>query len=371
MSKIDLHIISFDIPYPANYGGVIDVFYKLKTLHELGYKISLHCFEYGRARAEELKMYCSQINYYDRSMGLTNQLSAMPFIVKSRKNPKLIDNLLKDTAPILFEGLHTCAYLQDERINSRKKIVRMHNVEHKYYSGLKLAELNPLKRVYFQLESNKLKNYESILNSANSVLCISQSDLNYYSKIVPYAALLKPFVENQGEIPSVKLQDYCLYHGNLEVAENQNSLRFLMDVFKGSTIKLIVAGKNPSKVIKKEIQISSNIELIENPNNEKLIELIAQAKVSCLPTFQSTGIKLKLINSLINGNVVVVNNQMVEGTELGKYCLKANTKSEWRKTLVDVFSKNIDLLSIQERRVEVSKMFDNKENIKPLLVLLA
>ena len=25
-SDIHLHIVSFDIPYPANYGGVIDVF---------------------------------------------------------------------------------------------------------------------------------------------------------------------------------------------------------------------------------------------------------------------------------------------------------------------------------------------------------
>ena len=34
-----LHIISFDVPYPANYGGVIDVFYKLKALHAEGIKI--------------------------------------------------------------------------------------------------------------------------------------------------------------------------------------------------------------------------------------------------------------------------------------------------------------------------------------------
>ena len=31
-----LHIISFDIPWPPNYGGVIDVFYKIKTLSEAG-----------------------------------------------------------------------------------------------------------------------------------------------------------------------------------------------------------------------------------------------------------------------------------------------------------------------------------------------
>ena len=41
-----LHIISFDIPYPPNYGGVIDVYYKIRTLHKLGIKIHLHCFEY-------------------------------------------------------------------------------------------------------------------------------------------------------------------------------------------------------------------------------------------------------------------------------------------------------------------------------------
>ena len=48
-----LHIVSFDIPYPPNYGGVIDVYYKLKALHRKGVKIILHCFEYpGRARSE-------------------------------------------------------------------------------------------------------------------------------------------------------------------------------------------------------------------------------------------------------------------------------------------------------------------------------
>ena len=41
-----LHVISFDVPVPANYGGVIDVYYKLKALHLQGVKIHLHCFEY-------------------------------------------------------------------------------------------------------------------------------------------------------------------------------------------------------------------------------------------------------------------------------------------------------------------------------------
>ena len=31
-----LHVIAFDVPYPANYGGVIDVFYRVKALSEAG-----------------------------------------------------------------------------------------------------------------------------------------------------------------------------------------------------------------------------------------------------------------------------------------------------------------------------------------------
>ena len=43
-----LHIVSFDVPWPANYGGVIDVFYKVKALSAKGIRIHLHAFEYGR-----------------------------------------------------------------------------------------------------------------------------------------------------------------------------------------------------------------------------------------------------------------------------------------------------------------------------------
>ena len=46
--KRELHIVSFDIPLPANYGGVIDVFYKIKTssLSLLQPKIRLYKVQY-------------------------------------------------------------------------------------------------------------------------------------------------------------------------------------------------------------------------------------------------------------------------------------------------------------------------------------
>lgn len=38
-----LNIICFDVPFPADYGGAIEEFYKIKSLHAAGVKIYLHC----------------------------------------------------------------------------------------------------------------------------------------------------------------------------------------------------------------------------------------------------------------------------------------------------------------------------------------
>ncbi len=82
-----LHIISFDIPYPPNYGGVIDVYYKIRTLYKLGIKIHLHCFEYpGRDRSPELNSFCEEVFYYPRKTGLRSAFSLAPYIVSSRKS---------------------------------------------------------------------------------------------------------------------------------------------------------------------------------------------------------------------------------------------------------------------------------------------
>jgi hypothetical protein len=53
-----INIVAFDVPFPANYGGVIDVFHKIKTFNQLGVKVHLHCFEYGRGNQPELEQYC-------------------------------------------------------------------------------------------------------------------------------------------------------------------------------------------------------------------------------------------------------------------------------------------------------------------------
>ena len=129
----ELHIISFEIPYPPDYGGVVDVFYKIKALSVLGVKIHLHCFQYGRKEQPVLEKYCFKVYYYPRKTTKLKFFSRLPYIVASRESEELMSNLLKDKHPILMEGLHSTLYIKDERLKGRKIIVRSHNIEHNYY----------------------------------------------------------------------------------------------------------------------------------------------------------------------------------------------------------------------------------------------
>ena len=124
------------MPYPPNYGGVIDVYYKIKSLHQLGCEIILHCFDYGRGQQSELEKYCKQIFYYPRHKSIFKFLNSLPYIVSTRNDSELLKNLKQNNYPILFEGLHSCFFLNHNDLQDRFKVVRTHNIEHDYYLSL-------------------------------------------------------------------------------------------------------------------------------------------------------------------------------------------------------------------------------------------
>tara|TARA_Y100000780_G_C13417375_1_gene314344 strand:- start:44 stop:391 length:348 start_codon:yes stop_codon:yes gene_type:complete len=106
-SDPELNIVSFDVPCPPDYGGAIDIYYKLETLNDLGIKIYLHCFQYGRSDSKRLEEICVETFYYPRKRNFIPLFSQKPYIVETRFSSELLENLLKNDAPILFEGLHS------------------------------------------------------------------------------------------------------------------------------------------------------------------------------------------------------------------------------------------------------------------------
>lgn len=368
-----LHIVSFDIPYPANYGGAIDVFHKIRCLHQAGVKVILHCFEYGnRTRSAELESLCEKVYYYKRNLSFINQLSSLPFNVKSRISEELKQHLLKDNHPILFEVLHTCYLLNDPELKHRKKLFRHSNIEHDYFLELAKGERSFLKKWYLQLEAYKLKRFEKQITHADYILSVSETDLAYFKKKYPdtpsvYLPSFHGFDELQCKTGK---GNYILYHGNLSISENYNAANWLIDhVFSNINHPVIIAGLNPPQDLIIKIKLHPHIALKQNCSETEMNELIGDAQIHCLYTGQTTGLKLKLVNVLYSGRFVIANKYMLTGTQLVSACHIANTDSEYVEQINTLFSKEFTSEEIETRKQQISSM-NNEEKTKLLLNLL-
>ncbi|QQR85641.1 MAG: glycosyltransferase [Flavobacteriales bacterium] len=371
MAEPHLHIVSLDVPWPPDYGGVIDVFYKVKALHDIGVKVHLHCFEYGRGERKELEPFCHSVHYYKRQMGKVQLLSSLPYVVVSRRSDELVDRLLKDDHAILFEGLHSCYHLGDPRLHGRRRIVRAHNVEHDYYSALARVEKSAFKRSYFNAEATKLKRYEPVLSEADAVLAISPKDEAYFAQHFRNVVHMPAFHScERVEVPG-GLGDFALYHGALGVADNNKAALWLLrEVFSGLDVKFVIAGSDTSSELKAEVAKHKNAQLLEDISTEHIHRLVREAQVHVLPTFQATGIKLKLLLCLFAGRHVVCNPAMVEGTGLEELCHVHGDAVTMRASVLACMGKPANGQALEVRAKVLEERFSNRRNALRIVDLL-
>ncbi len=356
------------MPYPANYGGVIDIYNKILAFQEQGIAIILHCFEYGRSASPELLKICKKVYYYPRKTFQNFLYGEIPYIVSSRVSELLLQNLLTDHHPILFEGLHSTFYLKHPLLKHRFKIVRTHNVEHDYYHHLELVENNFFKRYFFKLESEKLKKYQTVLKHADLICAISPNDSVYFQKKFGKTRLIPAFHGHKTVDIKDGMGKYILYHGNLTVGENHEAAMYLIkEVFSKLKLPFVIAGSNPKKELKKLVDEYDHISLIADANTSKLDELIANAQINLLYTGQATGIKLKLLNALFIGRHCIVNHKMADNTGLEALCHISNTADQFIKTTEQLWALPFSDMD-KNKRVEFFKTnFNNKNTIQNLI----
>lgn len=353
------------MPYPTNYGGVIDIFFRIKALHSNGYKIILHCFEYGRGEQEELRHYCVEVHYYKRKKHLRYIFSGRPFIVSSRASKQLLNRLQQDDHPILLEGLHCCWYLEQKVLAKRIIFVRTHNIEHEYYFGLK-ESAGLLERIYFQLEHRKLRRYEKILSSASALFAIREKDAQHFIKLNVNTYVLP------GSLPEFHFkqekteENFVLFHGNLGVAENNSAiLHVLQNIWcKDFPFKLLIAGKHPSATLMKRCSAFSNVELIANPDDAKMEHLLLNAHIHLLYTEIAAGLKLKLLAALQTRSFVFCNPNMVAGTDLAPFCTVFTEDQSFVEALEEFSTQVVDITALDARHNYLEEHYSTRKNVR-------
>lgn len=161
---------------------------------------------------------------------------------------------------------------------------------------------------------------------------------------------------------------YCLYHGNLSVDENEKAVLWLLEnVFNDLNIPFLIAGKNPGPKIHKAVSRLKHTCLIPDPSNPELQDMISKAQLHVIPSFNCTGVKLKLLNALFNGRHCVVNKNAVDGTGLQEICHLADSAKEFKQVIESLYEKPFTFPDLQERREKLLHQYNNQQTANLLI----
>jgi glycosyl transferase family 1 len=371
--KNSLHIVCLDVPWPADYGGAIDMMNRIMMLKKLGVGIHLHYFSYNdRGTPNELNQYCETINVYERHTGHTGFSFRVPYIISSRMNEKLVANLQKDDHPVLLEGIHCTGILSQLDISKRKVVVRMHNEESVYYKELARSANGFFKKLYFYNESRLLKKYNHQLPGDCLYACVSKKDIsvlkNEYS--LDKVEFLPTFPAWQKVSGDEGVGNLCLYHGNLSVPENEEAALWLLcKVFTRIRVPFVIAGKKPSRRLQKMAHLCQHTCLVADPTETEMNDLVRKAHINVLPCFNKniTGIRLKLLHALYQGRHCVVNDPMVAGTGLEATCHIGSNANAFASIITQLYHLPFGEEEIRLRKQLLCSTYDNEKNTRQLI----
>lgn len=274
---------------------------------------------------------------------------------------------MTDNLPILFDGLHTTCYINHPSLANHKKFVRAHNIEHKYYRDLSKYETKIIRKLYFFVESLKLRLYEKKLGKGDMIFPIGFKDQVYFLSEYKRSELLLPFIPFNDLICNPGLGDYIIYHGNLWISENQAICEYLInEVFSRVPYKCIIAGKSPLKKLRMKASKYKNITIIPDPDEEQILRLIRDAHLNLLPALTCNGFKLKLLYALFAGRHCIANSMMLRDTKLDSLCHIADDSSSIIEKIHYLMGQPFTEEMISERSAILTGTYSNVKNAESL-----
>lgn len=322
--KKEILVVSGFMPFPPIFGGAIDVWERIKGLHTLGYEIDLVVtdkYNPTTEQIEQLNKFIRHFYFVKRENKVHQLLRKLPLQFLSRKGLKYL-KINQQYHCVILESEFCWAVTLNDTITYKNLIVRVHNIESLYFKMLGKSATNLKEKIYYKLETAKIKQLSQIVfQKADRLWFISKDDLKVCN--LPQKSMFMPFPVNDAFVqPTVKKGFNVVFMGSLFMQNNLYGLDWYVKNVHPLLIKEVpdyhfyIIGSLKEENLeldKKYSQLNKVTIVINAPCLKNYYE---KAAVFINPMFHGSGVKVKSVNALVNGLPLVSTSIGVEGIGL-------------------------------------------------------
>lgn len=225
-------------------------------------------------------------------------------------------------------------------MKSGKVILGQHNIEYVTMNNISKSMDNPIKKLIFCMESKRMEAFEKKIYEKNQVRLytfVSSDDKAFFEKTfgkkntlhVPVGCEVQPYDKANGEY-NIMYFGKMAYPANAEAACDFANNVFSEILKTLPEAKLYIVGKDPLPKVKQlderfgnNIVITGTVDSVE-PYYEK-------ASVVVVPLRHGGGVKVKVLEALGHGKLIITTQKGIEGTDFlaDKHLVVANDDADF------------------------------------------
>ncbi len=334
--------------------------------------------DYVSKTSIELVFIDTSINAFDAFLSMINNKSYNLSRFYSKKfEQKIIETLKENTFDIIhLESLFVSMYISAIRKYSKAKIVlRTHNIENIIWNRKSKLEKNIFRKIYIATLSSQIKREEiAAINTSDAIATITEEDKKWILsnckqkniKTIPFGIDIKDYIIDNTEMEKKSL----FFIGSFDWFPNADGLNWFLENVWGEmldeNINLYIAGRGMSEEFKNTN--FKNVHILGEIDNVK--QFMTSKNVMIVPLLSGGGMRVKIIEGMAMGKVVISTSIGAEGIECtnNKNIIIANTPEEFINSIKFVFQDEALNNSLSKNAREfVSANYDNSKICKELV----
>lgn len=318
-------------PIPTNTGGRKATWEKIKELAKCN---EIHLFmvidsNHEEQYRDEIAKVCTQVHLYKRKVNLNKLIKSLfvPYPATTRDIKEMrhdIDSLRMKIVPdvIIVDYPQMMVNLSKRTLNQNLVILNQYNIEHKVLVEVCKHFKNPLKNLLYGITAKLMRLYERRLYKTKKIdlfTFVSLEDKNFFENYYKlYNTFLVPIGVEKHSFCDMVRNHKILFVGNMTYPPNIVAVEWfcseVLPLVKNyvNDLQLYIVGKDPpEKIVNlakkyKELVVTGTVPDITKYYNECAFVVV--------PLQSGGGVKVKLLEALGFGKLVLTTSKGVEGT---------------------------------------------------------